>query len=123
MEKDKVTYIGQAKNGTLSFFRSPDGDLLIDYISNRVNEFVGKKANTMRAYDKDGEIQAELIGGAFGGVSLSVRIPCLGGRDISNAAVDDLLYAVKEDLISPSNFKFGKTMEGIFKLFLIRRMV
>ncbi len=123
MEEDKVTYIGQAKDGTLAFFRGSDGVLLIDYVSNRVDEFLNGKYDTMRTYDKDGVIDAELHSLGMGGMHLAIKIPCLNGRSIGNATVEDLLYAIKEELISPVNFKLGKTMEGIFKLFLVREMM
>lgn len=124
MEKDKVTYIGQAKNGRLSFFRDEERlEILIDYKSNRVDDFIGERANSMRAYRKGGKIEAHLCVAYGGGMpTIRIEIPCVDGSPF-DATIDDLILALKNNLFSPEDMKLDKTLEGIFKLFMIRQVM
>lgn len=124
MDENKVEYIGQAKNGRLSFFRDKHGQTLIDYNSNRVGEFIGERESSMRAYREGGKLEAHLH--AYGsGVrpTLRITIPCTNGRSITDADIDDLVFALKNNLFSPEDIKLDKTLEGIFKLFMIRQVM
>lgn len=124
MGKNKVEYIGQSKGGKLSFFRDEHGQTLIDYKSNRVGEFIGEKESSMRPYREGGEIEAHLCTYYEGGMpTLRIEIPCTKGGAIRDADIDDLIFALKTELFSPEDIKLDKTLEGIFKLFLIRQVM
>ena len=123
MEENKVTYIGRAKDGKLSFFKDEFGQTLIDYQSNRVDEFLGEKENSMSTYREGGKIEAHLCVAYGGGMpTISIAVPCVDGSPF-DATIDDLIFALKEELFSPENIKLDKTLEGIFKLFLIRQVM
>lgn len=124
MKKDKFEYIGQSKNGKLSFFRDTFDQTLIDYKENRVDEFIGEKETSMRTYKEKGKIEAKLHVHYGGGrPTIRILIPCMKDKSIDDADVDDLIFALKENLFSPENIKLDKPLEEMFKLFLIRRMV
>lgn len=124
MEENKIEYMGQAKNGRLSFFRDRVGQILVDYNSNRVGEFIGEMKNSMRTYREGAEIEAHLHAHYGGGPPiLRITIPCTKGEDIRDADIDDLIFALKAELFSPENIKLDKTLEGIFKLFMIRQVM
>lgn len=123
MAKGDITYIGRANDGRLAFFKDEAGQTLIDYQSNRVDVFIGEKESSMRAYREGGKIEAHLSVAYGGGMpTLYIEIPCVD-RPPLDATIDDLILALKEGIFNPEDIKLDKTLEGIFKLFLIREVI